>query len=353
MAKVGIIGTGWGTRVQVPAFRRAGLEVVAIAGRDRDKTDALAKKLQVEHAFSDWRELIDLEGLDLITIVTPPFQHLEMTSAALEAGRHVLGEKPTALDADEARRLLELARRSDGQIALIDHELRFLPAWRMARERIGEIGEILWAEARYASPSRNDPQRPWNWWFSEEHGGGVLGAVGSHLIDAFRYFIGEIVEVKAALETLIRQRPDSTGRTREVTSDDWAAFDLRFESGALASVLLSVVAGVDETTSITIHGTKGSIRLVEDRFLLAEVGGEWRDQIERSEEPMRGDSPGGWFGSGTVELGRALRSAIDDGDLEAIRPGATFEDGLRQQQTLDAARRSSRNGGCWEEVHSS
>jgi predicted dehydrogenase len=350
MAKVGIIGTGWGTRVQVPAFRRAGLDVVAVAGRDAEKTRALAKKLQVEHAFTDWRDLIADDQIDLVTVVTPPFQHLEMTAAALEAGKHVLGEKPTALDAGEARQLLEIARQHSDRIALIDHELRFLPAWRLARDRIGEIGETLWAEARYASPSRNDPERPWNWWFSEEHGGGVLGAVGSHLIDAFRYFIGEIVGVRAVLETLIRHRPDSAGRPRDVTSDDWAAFDLRLESGAVASVLLSVVAGVDETTAITIHGTKGSIRLVEDRFLLAEVGGEWRDQIERSEEPMRGDSPGGWFGTGTVELGRALRSAIDDGDPDALRPGATFEDGLRQQQTLDAARRSSRNGGGWEKL---
>jgi predicted dehydrogenase len=350
MATVGIIGTGWGTRVQVPAFRRAGLDVVAIAGRDAQKTRALAEKLQVERAFSDWRELIADDRIDLVTVVTPPFRHLEMTAAALEAGKHVLGEKPTALDAGEARQLLEIARQRSDRIALIDHELRFLPAWRLARDRIGEIGEILWGEARYASPSRNDPERPWNWWFSEEHGGGVLGAVGSHLIDAFRYFIGEIVEVRAALATLIRQRRDSEGRPREVTSDDWAAFDLRFDGGALATVLLSAVAGVDETTHITIHGTKGSIRLIEDRFLLAEIGGEWRDQIERSEEPMRGDSPGGWFGTGTVQLGRALRSALDEGDLEAIQPGATFEDGLRQQQTLDAARRSHRSGGGWVKV---
>ena len=350
MARIGIIGTGWGTRVQIPAFRRAGLEVVAIAGRDPDKTSRLARESDVPNAFDDWRRMLDHDGIDLVSVVTPPFQHLEMTTAVLEAGKHVLCEKPTAMNAEEARALLGISHAHPDRIALIDHELRFLPAWRAARERIGEIGRIRWAEARYSSPSRNDPERPWKWWSSEEHGGGVLGAVGSHIIDAFRYFIGEASAIRATLRTFITERPDDDGNLREVTSDDWGTFAMRFANDAIATVTLSVVSGVDEPTEFQIHGSRGSIKLVEDRFLLSEIKGEWKDQTERSEESLAGDSPGGFFGTGTIHLGRALKRAIDHGDLSALAPGATFEDGLRQQQALDAARRSSRNGGTWEKI---
>ncbi len=352
MTRVGIIGTGWGTRVQIPAFRRAGLEIVAVAGRDMEKTSRLARDSDVPNAYDDWRRILDHGDIDIVTVVTPPFQHLEMTTAVLESGKHVVSEKPTAMNAEEARALSGVAEAHPNQIALIDHELRFLPAWRMARDRIGEIGEIRWAEARYSSPSRNDPERPWKWWSSEEHGGGILGAVGSHIIDSFRYFVGEIAEIRADLRTFIRERPDDEGKMKRVTSDDWCSFDLRFEAGAIATVTCSVVSGVDEPTEITIHGSKGSMKLVEDRFLLSEIKGEWVEQFGENEEPIRGDSPGGYFGTGTIYLGRALDEAIGGGNRAALAPGATFKDGLRQQQALDAARRSDRNGGAWEPVSS-
>src|SRR4051812_1354761 len=101
MARVGIIGTGWGARVQVPAFREAGLQVAGIAGRDAAKTSRIAGELGVR-AFDDWRGLIAESGVDLISIVTPPHEHLAMATEALEAGRHVLSEKPMALNVAEA-----------------------------------------------------------------------------------------------------------------------------------------------------------------------------------------------------------------------------------------------------------
>src|ERR1700704_512585 len=99
MTRLGIIGTGWGTRVQVPAFREAGLDVVAIAGQDAEKTRAVDRDLDVK-PFVDWRALLGSD-VDLVSIVTPPSEHLVMATAALDAGKHVLSEKPTALDAGE------------------------------------------------------------------------------------------------------------------------------------------------------------------------------------------------------------------------------------------------------------
>ena len=236
MARIGIIGTGWGARVQVPAFREAGLEVVAVAGHNSDRTRRAAGELDVE-PFDDWRSLIAAD-LDLVTIVTPPSEHVVMATAALAAGKHVLCEKPTALNVDEAAKLIAAAAEHPDRIALIDHELRFLPSFRAARERIGELGRIRYAEVRYASPGRGDRSRAWNWWSDADQGGGIWGAVGSHFVDALRFLGMEIAAVQATLKTIIDERPFENG-TRHVTSDDFAAVNLRLANGAIAAMTFS------------------------------------------------------------------------------------------------------------------
>jgi predicted dehydrogenase len=329
MARVGIIGAGWGARVQAPLFREAGVEVVATAG-SRD----------------DWRALVRSPEVDLITITTPPSEHREMAIAALEAGKHVLCEKPTALDAGEADEMLAAARRHPEQLALIDHELRFLPSFRAARERIGELEGIRYIEVRYASPSRGDRTRAWNWWSDAARGGGVLGAVGSHLIDAVRYLAGDFDSVEAMLATIIDERQFENG-SRKVTSDDFAALPARLRSGAAVTMSISGVAsGADEPTTITIHGERGAFRLVGEELLFARRGEAFARIAGNDMAKRPGNSPGGAFGSGTLLLAQALKAALDDGDRDALQPAATFEDGLAQQRMLDAARHSAANGGA-------
>lgn len=347
-ARIGVVGTGWGARVQVPAFRLAGLEVTAIAGHDPEKTRRLAGELDVA-PFEDWKDLVASPEFALVTIVTPPSEHLAMALAALEAGKHVVSEKPTAMSGQEAEWMAGAASRRPGQIALIDHELRFLPAWRRARETRGELGAIRYAEVRYASPGRADPTRPWNWWSDAARGGGILGAAGSHFVDALRYLVGEITAVQAVLHTFIAERPFDGGM-RRVTSDDFAAAHLRLAGGGIADMVLSVVAARDEETTITLHGEKGGLRLQGEDLLRCDAGGEWRTEVRGEPIGVPGNSPGGPFGSGTVYLGRALKAALHDGDRTALAPGATFADGLAQQRVLDAARRSHAAGGGWEEV---
>jgi predicted dehydrogenase len=342
MARIGIVGTGWGARVQGPAFREAGLEVVGIAGARPEKTRKVAAELGLQ-PFDDWRALVAAD-LDLISITAPPSEHREMAIAALDAGKHVLSEKPTALDAAEAEEMLAAARAHPEQLALIDHELRFLPSFRAARERMGELGGIRYVEARYASPGRGDRSRAWNWWSDASRGGGVLGAVGSHLVDAVRYVAAEVEAVQAMLATIIDERPFDGGM-RKVTSDDFASLHLRLRGGAVAAITMSAVAaGADEPTTLTIHGERGAFRLVDEELLFARRG-ELFARIAGGELAKRpGNSPGGAFGTGTLLLGRALKAALDDGDRDALAPAATFEDGLAQQRALDAARRSAAGG---------
>jgi predicted dehydrogenase len=349
MANIGIVGTGWGTRVQVPLFRDAGLNVVAIAGFHRNKTAKLADELGLR-AHDDWHAVIDSEDVDLVSIVTPPSEHREMALAALAAGKHVLCEKPTAMHAGEAEELVAAAKQRPSQIALIDHELRFLPSWREARARMSEIGEIRYAEVRYASPSRGDRTRAWNWWSDANRGGGIWGAVGSHFVDALRYFGMEIESAQAQIRTIIDRRPFGEG-TREVTSDDFASVDLRLRGGAVAVLNFSAVtSGPDETSMLTIYGERGAFRFRGEEVLSSFDGKPWSTLAGEPMADRPGNSPGGAFGTGTLHLGRALKSALDAGDRNALAPGATFEDGLMQQRVLDAARLSSSRGGGWVNV---
>ena len=348
MATVGILGTGWGARVQVPTFREAGLNVVAIAGFHRNKTRELAGELGLR-PHDDWREIVAAADVDLISIVTPPSEHRGMAIAALEAGKHVLCEKPTAMNVLEAEHLVAVAKNRPQQIALIDHELRFLPAWREARQRLPELGPVRYAEVRYASPARGDRTRAWNWWSDAARGGGIWGAVGSHYVDALRYFGMEVEAAQAMLRTLIDSRPFGEG-SREVTSDDFASVDLRLTGGGVAVLQFSAVAtGPDEASLMTIYCEGGAARFSGEEVLFSTGSSPFTRFAGGTMEQRPGNSPGGAFGTGTLHLGRALRAAIDDGDSTALAPAATFEDGLMQQRILDAARKSSAGGG-WTPV---
>jgi predicted dehydrogenase len=332
--------------VQVPTLREAGLDVVAIAGFHRNKTQQLADELGVR-AHDDWHDLVRANDVDLVSIVTPPSEHREMALAAIEAGKHVLCEKPTALDALEAEQMLAAARKHPDRVMLVDHELRFLPSWRDARARMGEIGAIRYAEVRYSSPARGDRNRAWNWWSDASRGGGVWGAVGSHFADALRYFGMEIEAARGVMGTIIDRRPFGDA-TREVTADDFASVQLRLRGGAYAVLQFSAVAaGPDEAATMTIHGEDGAMRFIGEEVLLSQKGSPFSRIAGGPLEQRPGNSPGGAFGSGTLHLGRALRAALDDGNRDALAPAATFEDGLQQQRVLDAARKSSADGAAW------
>jgi len=348
MARIGIIGTGWGARVQVPAFREAGLEVVGIAGSHRNKTRRVAEELRVK-PFDEWTALI-ASDVDVVSVVTPPSEHVKMSAAALANGKHVICEKPTALNVTEAEVLVTEARKHPELVSIIDHEMRFLPAMRTMRERLGELGSIRYAEVRYSSPSRGDRKREWNWWSDAARGGGIWGAVGSHYVDALRYLGLEIEAVQALLATMIKERPFGDSM-REVTSDDFAAVHLQMRGGAVAAMTFSAVAsGPDEPTAMTVHGENGAMRFASEELLVSLEGEPFTRAAGGTLGERRGNSPGGAFGTATVHLGRALKAALDDGDRGALAPAATFEDGLAQQRVLDAARESSRAGGRWVAV---
>jgi predicted dehydrogenase len=355
--RIGVIGAGFARTTQIPGFKNCeGARIVAIASARRERAEEVAREFGIDRVEDDWRTLIARDDIDLVSIVTPVVTHCEMTLAALDAGKAVLCEKPMAMNAEETLRMTERARAA-GVLALIDHELRFLPGRLRMRELLhrGDIGKVRHAKLTFRSDSRADASGPWNWWSDKTQGGGALGAIGSHVIDGFRWLLrAEVSEVCGNLATHIGARKDETGTLREVTTDDEANLLLRFgdsewTEGATGSASMSLVEPGRPEHRLEIFGSRGALMIEEGGELwLSKVGdGKWsRVESDRGDlaETMR-DS--GWtrgfttFSKRIVEAMRAGRTTVEG--------AATFEDGYGTQLVLDAARQSHESG-CWTKI---
>ena len=154
--RVGYIGSGWTERIQIPAFMLGGLTPQAIASASRENAQRVAAKFDIPEVFTDWRELIASPNVDLVSIVTPPHLHREIAIASLKAGKHILCEKPMALNVGEAEEMFAAAQDAPGCLAIIDHELRFHPIRMQLREMLKE-GVIGGIENISRSRNRDSP----------------------------------------------------------------------------------------------------------------------------------------------------------------------------------------------------
>jgi predicted dehydrogenase len=350
---VGIIGTGFARTTQLPAWAAcAGARVVAVASGRRENAERVAREFDVPFAAGDWREVVAHDEVDLVSIVTPPVTHAEMAVAALEAGKAVLCEKPMAMKAQETARMCEAARAA-GRLALIDHELRFLPARRRMRELIqgGELGRVRHAKFLFRGGSRASADTPWNWWSDERAGGGALGAIGSHAVDALHWLLGaRVSHVSASLAAHVAERRDPvSGELRRVTADDEASLLVNFEDGGAAERATGVVsvslaeAGAPEHT-VEVFGAEGSARIDgAQRLWRARVGESAWQSVETEEAPPADGTRDNEWSRGFNVFAREIIGALREGRT-GVKGAATFDDGHRTQLVLDAARAAHASG---------
>ena len=335
--RVGIIGTGFGASVQVPGFECVSdVEVAAIASARRERAQAVADEHGIPHAFDDYREMLREVDLDLVSVVSPPYLHREMTMAVLDAGAHVICEKPFAMNVAEALEMRDAAERAR-RVHAVDHEFRYVPA-RTAIKRLLEtraIGDVFFFRAADLAPWPND--RPFSWWFDRARGGGALGAVTSHYIDAVNWWIGPITRVTADLRALVPERRAESGAgTERVTADDTAFVAFRAENGVTGRIDVSVSAG-GGPRRVEIYGTKGAFFL-EGTKLYRAANGEVAEVMMEDRDQARLDDPRiGPF----VELAQRV---VDDINGRRSGPFPTFDDGVAVQRVLDAIHRSAAEG---------
>jgi predicted dehydrogenase len=330
--RIGLIGTGFGGAVQAPGWTCVdGAEVVAVASARLERARALATQFSIEHAFDDYRKMLAEVELDLVSITTPPTLHQEMTLAALEAGAHVLCEKPMAMNLGEAKAMLDAAEKS-GRVHAIDFEFRYVAA-RTAMKRMLDAGEIGTPFFVRIADLGLGPERP-TWWYDAKLGGGIFQAIGSHYVDAVRWWIAPFERLTASVRAVVPEHKwlDGSG-TVPVTSDDTDLVSFVLENGVPGRIDLSVVAH-NGVRRVEIYGTEGTL-VLEGTMLYRSQNGELvRVPPEYWDQGRLDDARIGPF----VELAQRVIDRIQGKDAA---PFATFADGLEVQRVMDAIQLSS------------
>lgn len=342
--RVGVIGTSWGSRVPLPTFASyEGIELTAVCSARLARAEEAAGRFGAKVAVDDYRALVESDEVDIVYIGAPVRLHREMALAAAAAGKHILCEKPLALDAAEAGEMLEAARE-----AAVAHVTSFFVRPFESHQHVkrlvasGDIGEPRQlAIAHFPGWER----RAWSWLDSAAEGGGHLGAVGSHYIDLARDWLGEFASVSAQLRTWVGEAEDQRGVSRAVDGDDAFLLGGAMEQGAMVSIQFSRNVPPGRGRRVELYGSEGSVVVDGD-----EVRGEARVYVAR-----RGDRaarevalppsrlPSAVRGSAVPIFGamiHALLLSIETGRSE----GPSFVDGLRCQEVLDAARLSAAEG---------
>jgi len=373
---IGMVGYEFMGRAHSQAWRTVGRffdlpftpRMAAICGRNRVLVAAAADRLGWAAWETDWKRLVDRDDVGLVDVCTPGSSHAEISIAALEAGKHVLCEKPLANTVEEARAMAAAADRAaaTGVRAMVGFNFRRVPAVALARELIaaGRLGAIRHVRGAYLASHMLDPELPLVWRLdAAQAGSGALGDLGAHAIDLAQHLAGDrIAGVSALTETFVRQRPlaDGGGARGPVTVDDAALFIARFAGGALGSFEATrFAAGHAEGLSVEINGELGSVVWelgALNQLRLFDATEEPATQGFRTIQVTRADHPyaGAWWPDGhtigyehtfTHEI-RDLLQAIADGH----DPEPTFADGLQVQEVLDAVQRSAASSAGWTEV---
>jgi len=363
--RVGLIGYKFMGKAHSHAFFDVGKffplkvipELKVICGRNLDGVKQAAERYGWETYETDWRRLVKRDDIDLIDIVTPNNVHKEIVIEAARNGKHILCEKPLAMNLREAKEMVKAVERAK-VIHMVCFNYRKVPAIALIKQMIkdGKLGRIYHWRAVYLQDWIVDPNFPLVWRLTKNVcGSGVLGDLCSHIIDLSRYLIGEIAEVCGMWETFIKQRPlpsEMSGlsargskKKGKVDVDDATIFLVKFKNGAMGSFEATRFAtGHKNGEIIEINGSKGSVifnmeRMNELQYYSREDEKNlqgWRTiQVTESFHPYMS----AWWPVGHIigyehtfiHLIYDLLNAIAENKL----PEPNFYDGLKCQEVME------------------
>ncbi|MCG9479915.1 MAG: Gfo/Idh/MocA family oxidoreductase [Actinomycetia bacterium] len=309
-----------------------------------------------EFATEDYKQLIERDDIDIIEVCTPNYLHKDIITEALEAGKHVVCEKPLAMDLTEAKQILEVAKKHPQQVAQVSFEYRYQPAIMRARQLIQEgfLGRIYNIRIVYLHAGNSDPDRPLYWKIQKKFcGGGSLYDLGSHIIDITRFLLGDFKKVFSKLDILVKERPipgktDSFGK---VDTEDLALLLFELENGASGTLEASKVAnGTNDEIRMEIHGEKGALRFnsMQPNYLEvydvrdegSPIGGKRGfksiETVQRYPKPAT-QFPGPKFSIGWIRY--HMGSAFDflTNIAEGKEPEADMYAGYKVQEVMEAA----------------
>jgi predicted dehydrogenase len=349
-----------------------------LCGRTESAAQAAAHKLGWAEAVTDWRAAVVRDDIDVVDVCTPGDSHAEIAIAALEAGKHVLCEKPLANTVAEAEQMVAAAARAegDGVLSMVGFNYRRTPALALARRLVddGRVGTLRHIRAVYAQDWIVDPQFPLVWRLQKDMAGsGALGDIGAHIVDLAYFLSGErLTGVSGTLDTFVKERPlpsasaglSATGgaETGAVTVDDAAAFFGRTESGAMATFEATRFAtGRKNGMRIELNGSDGSLAFDFERMneLMAYDGtppaADAGFRRILATEPDHPYIEAWWPPGHGLGYEHTFVNEIADfvRDVASGRPPTpSFADGLYVQRVLDAVERSSREESRWTPIPS-
>ena len=335
--------------------------LVAIAGRNEAATKEAAQRYGYESYYTDWREMLKNDRIQLFDNGGPNDAHAEPSIAAAQAGLHVLCEKPLARDAKEAAGMLEAVTKAGVKHAVM-FNYRFVPAIRQAKELIdsGALGQIYHYRAVYLQewimPHYGTPMI---WRLDKNQAGsGALGDLGAHIIDLGRFLVGEFKNVSALTRTFIPQRPTADGGQGQVTVDDAFIAAVEFENGAIGSVEASrFAAGRKNYNCLEINGEKGTLRFNLERMNELEVFwvGETPKETQGFHNVLVSESYHpfwsnwwpqghmiGWEHTFVHQITHVLDAIVNNKDVAPYC--ATFDDGYKNAVICDAILQSAQDG---------
>ena len=370
---VAVVGTGFIGPVHVEALRRLGITVTGLLGSNQQATAAKADAMRLPKAYSSMEELLAEPSLDAVHVTTPNYLHAPMVGQILAAGKHVICEKPLAMDVAEGKALLAMARDS-GLVHAVNFNLRFYPLCQQARSvvRSGELGSVYLIHGRYLQDWLLK-DTDWNWRLEPELGGDMraVADIGSHWLDLMTFVTGQRVsEVCADFATVlpVRRKPlkpvetfagkelePEDYRPTEIRTEDYASVLLRYEDGAHGVVTISQVsAGRKNHLAFEIDGSLESLAWESERpeelwigkrgtpsgLLLRDPG------LLSADAASTTDYPGGHaegFPDTFKQLYRKVYAAIENGGPPDEPDYPTFADGLYALQLGEAILESARS----------
>lgn len=345
---VGIVGTGAQANIHaMGVIGNPNAEIVGLCDNREGVAEEFATRYGLDvPVFKDYRELLKMEGLDAVCVVTSNEVHAEISIAAVEAGKHVLCEKPMVTAIEDARAMVAAAKKA-GVTNMIGYTKRFFKGTRYLYDflRREDLGRVYNVRAFYFQSWLSNPNTPAPWRLEKSRTGtGALGDLAAHVTDLVQHLVGdEITRVTGMMKTFVDERPSLTdpGKKQKVDVDDGIMFGAEFKNGALGVIQASRNAtGHPDHWRVEIDMEKGSV--IYDST-------DGRVRLATMEGPARRagwlDLPIPAYRYGTAD--NPNQKELDH-FIECIRsgetPSPTFEVGLKTERVLDAVERSHNTG---------
>lgn len=364
---VGMIGYGFMGKTHTYSYQSlpmiydpapARIRLVGVATASDASGRKAVDQAGYEFHTRDYRDLLAREDIHLVNVCTPNHLHRDQVVDALKAGKHVYCDKPLAINLREAQEIWDVARDAR-TIHQMTFNYRFIPAVQRAKQLVesGALGRVFQFRVAYLHSSYIDPSRPMSWRLDKARGGGGAAFdLGSHVIDLVRFLQGDFSSVRCTMETFIKDRPVSAGASERapVEVDDVVWMQARLESGAVGTIEASRLAtGAMDEIRVEVHGDRGAIRFnsMDPNWLdfydatapAGPYGGERGfKRIECVQQyPKPAALPGPRVSVGWMRYHIASMYSFVQNVAADRQSSPSLLDGLRVQQVLDAATRSS------------